>query len=83
MRFTQSQARAQAAEKAQASLLQIATAQITQTHTSLIKNLKIPIPLLIILKDVPLKSVVSSCPSILPISILTSTVVASPTPAFI
>jgi hypothetical protein len=83
MRFTRSQARAQAAEEAQTSLLQIATAQITQTHTSLIENLEIPTPLPTILEDVPLELVIPGCPSILPISVLTSTMVASPTPAFI
>jgi hypothetical protein len=59
MLYTRSQARTQAAEKAQASLLCIVTAQVATTHASSLENLEIPGPLLTILEDGHLKFIVA------------------------
>jgi hypothetical protein len=60
MRFTRSQARAQAVEEAQAALLAIAT----QPYTPPFENTVISTPLLTIPEDGPLKLVVPCCLSI-------------------
>jgi hypothetical protein len=59
MHYTLSQARAQAAEEAQASLLCIVTAQVATTHASSLENLEISSPLLTILEDILLKFIVA------------------------
>ena len=77
MRYTRSQARAQAAEEAQASLLQIAIAQVAATHASPLENLEISSPLPTILEDAPLDA---DAPLE---SVIISTVVVPSIPSFI
>jgi hypothetical protein len=74
MRFTQSQARAQAVKEAQASLLRIALAQ--NAHTSLIKNLEVSTPLPTILKNALLKLFTNCRASVLG-------VIVAPVPSFV
>jgi hypothetical protein len=71
MRYTRSQARSQAVEEAQVSLL-----QAVATHTSSLENLEISTPLPTILEDVPLEPVIACHVSI-------STVAVPPVPSSI
>ena len=59
MRYTRSQARAQAAEEAQASLLQIAIAQVVATHSPSLENLEVSSPPPIALIPPPLEPIVA------------------------
>jgi hypothetical protein len=76
MRYTRSQARAQATEEAQTSLLQIAIAQVAATHASSLENLEMSSPLPTILEDAPLEDAPLE-------SVIVSTVVVPSIPSFI